>query len=69
MLIKKKVGKSNDYIISLRKITVSVSTLIPYLTLSTVNEPSFIPRARWIPSTFTAAQRIGSSILHLAINA
>ena len=40
-----------------------------YLTLSTVNEPSFIPRARWIPSTVTAAQRTGSSILHLAISA
>lgn len=65
------MGKNSEYytFYLTQKFTVSISALISYLTLSTVNEPFFIPRARWIPSTFTAAQRIGSSILHLAIRA
>lgn len=45
------------------------SALCTHLTLRTVNEPSFIPSARWMPSVLTAAQRIGSSILQRAISA
>lgn len=64
-----RIYKSN-YLTSLTELVTYLFVVsVTYRTRSTVKEPSFIPRARWIPSVLTAAQRMGSSILHRAIKA